>query len=186
MGPGGVLLVVLVHQGLEGGKGHVRAAFLVGGEGVDPEQAEIQLLRLQRDGLVQGVQRLAEHLVVIRRIFEEIVLPAQGIGHGQQGFATQVAVLGQLDDAGALRLGEPEGETGQVLLQVLRIIFGPAVQQGFHAHAGKAHAANEVVVSTDIVLLRGLGEEGEGQRKRHEDGEESFHRISILILRSLG
>ena len=131
-----MLLVVLVHQGLEGGKGHVRAAFLVGGEGVDPEQAEVQFLRLQRDGLVQGIQRLAEHLVVIRRIFEEIVLPAQGIGHGQQGFATQVAVLGQLDDAGGLRLREPEGEARQELLQVVRVVFGPFVQQGLHAQAG--------------------------------------------------
>ena len=35
-------------------------------------------------------------------------------------------------------------------------------------------------------VLRSLGKEGQGQRERHEDGEDSFHRISILILRSLG
>ena len=181
-----MLLVVLVHQALEGGKGHVRAAFLVGGEGVDAEQAEVQPLRRQRDGLVQGLQRLAEHLVVIDRILEVIVLPAQGIRHGQQGLAAQVAVLGQLDDIRGLRLVEPEGEAGQQLLEVVRIFFGPAVQQGFHAHAGGADAADEVVVPADIVLLRSLGEEEEGQRERRQEGEDSFHRISILILRSLG
>ena len=155
-----MLLVVLVRQGLEGGKGHVRTAFLVGGEGVDAEEAEVQPLRLQRDGLVQGFQGLAEHLVVIDRVLEEIVLPAQGIRHGQQGFAAQVAVLGELDDIRGLRLGEPEGKAGQQLLDVVRILFGPAVQQGFHPHTGGADAADEVIVPTDIVLLRSLGEEG--------------------------
>ena len=163
-----------------------RAAFLVGGEGVDAEQAEVQFLRFQRDGLVQGFQRLPEQFVVILRILEEIVLPAQGIGHGKQGFAAQVPVLGQLDDRRGLRLGEPEGEAGQQLLGVVRILFRPLVQQGFHAHAGGADAIDEVVVATEIVLPRSLGEEGQGQRKRQEEGEDSFHRISILILRSLG
>ena len=181
-----MLLEMLVHQRLERGEGHVRAALLESREGVDPEQAEVQPQRLEGNGLVQGLQCQAERLVLIDDVLEPIVLPAQGIGRRQQRFAAQVSVLGQLDDIRGLALVEPEGKAGQQLLQVVRILFGPFVQESFHTHAGGAHPVDKVVVPADVILLRGLGKEDEGQHKCHQGDKDSFHRISILILRSLG
>ena len=178
---------VAVCQGLELLEGHIRVALFEGHHGVQFYQAVVQMVRGGGNGLVYGQVGLGVELFVKVRDFEIVARVAQGIRHGEERLPAQVAVYRLLLQPGGLAAGIAETEAGQHLLHVLRIGLLPAVQESFHPHAGRTHAADEVVVATQELFLRVsfLGRYTEGRQGKEYD-KNSFHRISILILLALG
>ena len=152
--PGGMLAEMEVCEGLELLESHVRLPLFKGHHGVYLGQAEVQPVRQGGDGLVDGQVGLGIQFVVIICNFEEIGLLAQRVLHGKQGLAAQIAVLGKLDHPGSLATGEVEGEAGQHLLRVVRIVGLPFVQEGFHAQSGRPHPVHQVIVAAQVFLLR--------------------------------
>ena len=149
-----MLLEVNVGQGLELLEGHVGVALLEGHHGVQLHQAVVQVFGRGGYGLVYGQVGLGIQFLVKLGHFEVIAFVSQRIRHGKEGLPAQIAVQGHLLHLGGLATGIAEAEAGQHLLHVLGIGLLPAVQEGFHPYAGGAHAAYQVVVTAQVLLLR--------------------------------
>ena len=149
-----MLLEVIIGQGLKLLEGHVRVPLLEGKHGIQLHQAVVQMVGRQGNGLVYGQVGLGVQLFVIVRDLKVIAFVTQGVLHGEDGLPAQVAVHGHLLQAGGLAAGKAEAEAGQHLLHVFGIGFLPAVQKGFHSHAGGAYAVNQVVVTAQVLFLR--------------------------------
>ena len=149
-----MLLEVNVGQGLELLEGHIGIPLLEGQHGIYFHQAVIQVFGGCGNRLIYGQVGLGIQFLVKLRDFKEIALVSQGVRHGKEGLPAQIAVHGHLLHRGGLAAGIAEAEAGQHLLHVIGIGFLPAVQEGFHPHAGSAHAVDKIVVPAQVLFLR--------------------------------
>ena len=78
-----VAVAIVVNQSLESGQRHVRAVLLIADQGRDLEQTQIQTVGIQLNGLLNGLGRLTEQLVIVGHNLKIVHIPSERVLQSQ-------------------------------------------------------------------------------------------------------